>query len=153
MNKNTSVNKMLTVFINTDGFVKNKEQFWNGACYSGMRSKKQLGFRKHSIVVTNSSSPHLPLTQGLCRDHQTDRPKTPHLVVQNSNRNGKGTPEGHLLLPTSSTWNGTHLKTNASQSRTPETTAQMQNGLLLAYHKHLKMALALSQEALLYCRL
>lgn len=152
MNKSTLCKKMLTVFINTAVFVRNKEQFWNRACYSEMRSKKQSDFHKNSIV-TNNSCPHLPLTQGCCGDHRIDRPKTPHLVVQNSNRNGKTTLGGHLLLLTSSTWNCTRLNTNTFQSNTPETTAQMQNGWLLAYHKHLKMALTLSQQTLLYCRL
>lgn len=132
--------KILTVFVNTAVFVKNKEQFWNRACYFGMHSKKQSGFHKNSIVGTNSSSPHLPLTQGCCGDHQTDRPKTPHLVVQNRNRNSKRVPGSHPQLLTSSTWNY-RPKHQHFQSKTPETTAQMQNGLLLAYHKHLKAAL------------
>lgn len=49
--------KILTVFINTAVFVKNKEQFWNRACYFGMHSKKQLGFHKNSIAGTKQLFP------------------------------------------------------------------------------------------------
>jgi len=58
--------------MNTAGFVDNKEQPWNRACHSGMRSKQQSDFPKNPTAVASSSCLHLPLAQGCCCDHQTD---------------------------------------------------------------------------------
>lgn len=102
-----------------------------------MHSKKQSDFRKNSVVTNSSSPPSSAAETGREAQH------APSSGSQQQQKGQKNTSAAARFL------NGKpHTATTATtlQSKTPETTAQMRNDLLLAYHKHLKMALTLSQN-------